>query len=238
MRHLVGSLLVALLFACSSGEDPASSGIPVTDGSRDPSARVGGGRVGEAPQETGPKVVFLGDSITAGLHLPADQAYPAVLQRRLREEGLPFRLVNAGISGDTSAGGVRRLDWLLKQEPDLLVVQLGANDGLRGQPVEEIEKNLRDIVTRAKARGARVLVLGMRIPPNYGVEYTESFAALYETVSNDLEVGFVPFFMESVAGYAEWNLEDELHPSAEGHERLADGLMVQLRELLGELSAE
>ena len=183
----------------------------------------------EEPGDDLCRVVFLGDSITAGLHLSSELAFPAVVQRLCTEAGAPFHLTNAGISGDTSAGGLRRIDWLLKQDPDLVVVELGGNDGLRGQPLEEIEKNLRELVTRIQAHGSRVLLCGMRIPTNYGDEYAEGFAQLYERLASELETGFVPFFMEGVAGHPEWNLEDELHPNAGGHERLARRLLPQVK---------
>ncbi|MHC4845645.1 MAG: GDSL-type esterase/lipase family protein [Planctomycetota bacterium] len=113
-------------------------------------------------------MIFLGDSLTAGFGLAAEDSFPAVLQRRLEEEGLPIRMVNAGVSGDTSRGGLNRVDWLLGQEPDVLVVALGGNDGLRAQPVENLRDNLREIVTRAQDAGAEVLLLGVELPPNYG----------------------------------------------------------------------
>src|SRR5262245_44192828 len=124
-----------------------------------------------------PLVVFFGDSITAGLHLDPSEAFPAVVQRRLAAEGHPFRLVNAGVSGDTSAGGLRRIDWVLKQAPEVLVLELGGNDGLRGQAVGEIEARLRQIVERARAAGVRVVLLGVRLPPSLGREYVAEFEA-------------------------------------------------------------
>jgi acyl-CoA thioesterase-1 len=180
----------------------------------------------------GPKVAFLGDSISAGLHLAADQAFPAVLQRKLAEHGLTFDLVNAGVSGDTSAGGLRRVDWLLKQHPRVIVIELGGNDGLRGIPVAVTEQNLRAIVTKIRQAGAAVLLLGMRIPPSVGVAYAEQFAAIYPRLATELGVAFVPFFMEGVAGVPELNLEDGIHPTAAGHERIAAGLVEPLQKLL------
>lgn len=168
-----------------------------------------------------PLVVFLGDSISAGLHLSADEAFPAVLQRDLAAAGHPFRLVNAGVSGDTSAGGLRRIDWILKQSPDVLVVELGGNDGLRGQDVAGVESNLRAIVTRAQDAGARVVLLGMQIPTSYGADYAGEFASLYSRIAQDLGVAFVPDFLAGVGGVPEMTLEDGLHPTAAGHKRLA-----------------
>jgi acyl-CoA thioesterase I len=174
-----------------------------------------------ARAEEGPLVVFLGDSLTAGFGLAEDQAYPAVLDRRLDAEGTPVRVLNAGVSGDTTAGGVARLDWILKQKPDVVVVGLGANDGLRGLDLDQTEKNLREIVRRAKASGARVLLLGMMIPPNYGPEYTERFREMYPEISEDMDVPLVPFLLEGVGGVTDLNQSDGIHPTAKGHELVA-----------------
>lgn len=185
-----------------------------------------------------PRVVVLGDSIAAGLHLPADAAFPAVLQRELARRGKPFELVNAGVSGDTSAGGLRRVDWVLSQKPDVLVVELGANDGLRGQRVESIESNLRAIVRRAKERGVRVLLLGVRLPPSLGSDYVASFEALYARVAESEDVAFVPFFMEDVGGVTEMTLEDGIHPNRAGHERIAQNVAGELEALLASVEQD
>jgi acyl-CoA thioesterase I len=180
----------------------------------------------------GPLVVFLGDSLTAGLGLAEEQAFPALVAQQLREAGTPIRMVNAGVSGDTSAGGLRRLPWLLRQRPDVLVVGLGANDGLRGLPLAEVEANLREIVRLSGEAGARVLLLGMRIPPNYGGDYAGGFAAVYERVAEDLDVPLVPFLLEGVGGDPDLNLPDGLHPNPEGQERVAGNVLPYLREVL------
>ena len=180
-----------------------------------------------------PLVVFLGDSVCAGYGLDPEAAFPAILRRRLADAGSPFRLVNAGVSGDTTAGGLSRLAWLLKQKPDVLVVELGANDALRGRPLTLVEENLRRIIDRALKSSCRVLLLGMRIPPSYGPEYTEGFAALYERLGALENVAYVPFFMNGVGGVPELNLPDGIHPTARGHEKLADNVEPALRALLG-----
>ena len=178
-----------------------------------------------------PLVVFLGDSLTAGLGLEEDQAYPAVVASRLDELGEPIRVINAGVSGDTSAGGLRRLGWLLRQQPAVIVVGLGANDGLRGLPVEDTERNLREIVRRSREAGARVLLLGMKIPPNYG-DYAAQFTALYPRIAADLDVPLVPFLLEGVGGEADLNLPDGIHPNAEGQEKVAGTVLPYLRPLV------
>jgi acyl-CoA thioesterase I len=177
-------------------------------------------------------VIFLGDSLTAGLGLPADQAYPALLERQLRADGLPVRVLNAGVSGDTSAGGLRRLRWLLAQHPAVVVVGLGANDGLRGAAVAEIESNLSQIVTQARRAGAEVLLLGMQIPPNYGPDYTSAFAAVYPRVARTLYVPLVPFLLAGVGGDPELNQPDGIHPTAAGHVKVAANVKPYLEDLL------
>lgn len=184
-----------------------------------------------------PRVVFLGDSLTAGYTLEESEAFPAQVQRLLEADGLPFEAVNAGVSGDTSAGGLRRLPWLLRQDPDLLVVELGANDGLRGLPLEETEKNLRQIIEGARGAGAEVLLLGMMIPPNYGPEYSQGFAALFPRLAEEMDVDLMPFLLEGVAGQEDLNLPDGIHPTAEGHLVVAKALYPYLASAVRELPA-
>lgn len=179
-----------------------------------------------------PLVVFLGDSLAAGFDLPSDQAFPAVLEASLRGTATPFRLANAGVSGDTSAGGLRRLDWLLKQKPRVVVIELGANDGLRGQPLDALANNLRAIVARVRAANAVPLLLGMRVPTSLGTPYSEAFAALYPALAEELDVPFVPELLAGVGGVPNLNLPDGIHPTAEGHRRLADNVRPALIRLL------
>jgi acyl-CoA thioesterase I len=185
-----------------------------------------------APLPGSPLVVFLGDSLTAGLGLPADQAYPSLLARALAADGSGVRVINAGVSGDTTAGGVRRLRWLLAQRPAVVVVGLGGNDALRGQPVGEIERNLRAIVTQVRQAGAQVLLLGMQIPPNYGPDYTSAFAAIYPRVAGDLHVPLVPFLLAGVGGIADLNQADGIHPTAAGQVKVAANVKPYLERLL------
>jgi acyl-CoA thioesterase-1 len=180
-----------------------------------------------------PLVVFLGDSLTAGLGLDEDQAYPAILDRQLREAGTPARVINAGVSGDTTAGGLSRLNWLLGQHPDVLVLGLGANDGLRGLPLTQVESNLREIIRRSKASGARVLLLGMRIPPNYG-PYADQLAALYPRLAEELDVPLVPFLLDKVGGIRSLNQADGIHPTAQGQEIVARNVLPYLEKMLAE----
>lgn len=177
-------------------------------------------------------VVALGDSLTAGQGVAADEAYPALLEARLRREGYAYRVVNAGVSGDTSAGGLRRVDWVLRSRPDVVIVALGANDGLRGLPVDALRDNLEAVVGRVRAAGARVLLVGMRVPPNYGADYARDFAAVFPTVARRLDVRLAPFLLEGVAGEAQLNQADGIHPTPEGQRIMAERLWPHLRPLL------
>jgi acyl-CoA thioesterase-1 len=225
-------LTMASLMGCGDSE-PESTPEPATfgDGGARPESA---GPTPDAVQvpEDAPMVLVLGDSIAAGLHLPRERAFPAALQRQMAAAGQPFHLVNAGVSGDTSAGGLARLDWLLQQQPDVLIVELGANDGLRGVKVSATEQNLREILTRTQAAGPKILLLGVRIPPSMGPDYSEAFAGIYTRLAQELEVELVPFFMQGVAGVPALNLPDELHPTAEGHELIASNVAAGLSKLL------
>jgi len=181
-----------------------------------------------------PRVVFLGDSLTAGLGVDASEAFPALVGNTLKEQSRPVEVVNAGVSGDTTAGGLRRLDWLLKQKPDVVVVGLGGNDGLRGLDVKASEENLRQIVRKSQQAGARVVLLGMLIPPNYGPEYVESFRAIYPRLAKETGVELVPFLLEGVGGDPRLNQPDGIHPTAEGHRIVAQNVLPHLRNVLPE----
>jgi len=177
-------------------------------------------------------IVVLGDSLTAGLGVTPDEAYPALIGQRLAREGFGYRVVNAGVSGDTTAGGRARLDWVLGVRPEIVVVALGANDGLRGQPVSAMRDNLVAIVGRVRTSGARVLLAGMRVPPNYGLAYASSFAAVFQEVAQRTGVALMPFLLDGVAGNPSLNQADGIHPNAAGHRVIADRLWPYLRPLL------
>jgi acyl-CoA thioesterase I len=179
-----------------------------------------------------PLVIFLGDSLTAGYGLPADAAFPALVADLSREKGRPMSFVNAGVSGDTTSGGLDRVGWLLGQKPDLLVVGLGVNDAFRGQPIDRIEANLRAIVAQAKAAGSRVLLLGMRVPTNYGPEYTEAFAAIYPRVAKAEKVSLMPFLLDGVGGHPDLNLDDGIHPNRLGQQLVATNVLVYVERAL------
>jgi acyl-CoA thioesterase-1 len=227
-------LLLAGITACGSEARPSELEAPAREAAArereraEPSAPVPDVDV---PADA-PLVVFLGDSVSAGLHVDPKASYPADVQRLLAADA-PFRLVNAGVSGDTSAGGLRRLDWLLKQEPDVLVLELGGNDGLRGQPPKEIEARLRQAIERAQAAGVGVLLLGVRLPPSLGPDYVREFADIYPRLAEELHCAYVPFFMEGAASPGGMQA-DGLHPTRQGHERIAARVAPALRAVLEE----
>jgi acyl-CoA thioesterase-1 len=182
------------------------------------------------------RIVILGDSLTAGLGLPPEQAYPTLLQQRLDASDLPFEIVNAGVSGDTSAGGLRRLDWSLDGDVDVLVVALGGNDALRGLPAEELQRNLAQIIEQARDRGIEVVLAGMEAPRNYGPAYTSAFRRVYPHLAETYEVALVPFLLDGVAGVPAMNQRDGIHPSAEGARKVADNVWTVLEPVARRLA--
>lgn len=185
-----------------------------------------------APQTTQGTLVFLGDSLTAGLGLAKEQAFPALIEARLAAEGRPWKVVNAGISGDTTAGGVARLDWIYKQKVDVLFVCLGANDGLRGIPVAETERNLRVILDRARKEGSRVVLAGMQLPENYGRDYRAAFMGIFPVLAKDYGIPLLPFLLEGVAMDPKLNQADGIHPNAKGARRVAETVWDTLKPVL------
>ena len=181
-------------------------------------------------------MIALGDSLTAGLGLLEQQAYPALLQKKIDADGYQFEVVNAGVSGDTSAGGLRRLDWALEGDARVLIVALGANDGLRGLSVGEMKKNLAGIIEQAKERKVVVILAGMEAPPNYGPEYTASFRQAFQDVAREQRVLFIPFLLAGVAGQATLNQGDGIHPTSEGAAVVAETVWRVLRPVLDQMS--
>lgn len=163
-----------------------------------------------------PRIVFLGDSLSAGLGLPREESVPSLIQARLNAAGYRYEVINAGVSGDTSAGGLNRLDWSLAGNVDILVIELGANDGLRGLPVAQLRRNLHDIITRAKQRNIIVILTGMEAPPNYGFAYISEFRQVFRDLASEHHVLFIPFYLEGVAGISSLNQGDGIHPNSAG----------------------
>ena len=195
-------------------------------------------RLDERNRSNFPRLVTLGDSLTAGFGLGPDQAYPARLQDRLDAGGYQIQVVNAGVSGDTSAGGLRRLEWALDGDVELLVVALGGNDGLRGLPVDQMKNNLARIITEAEARDVEILLAGMEAPPNFGYAYTDAFREVFYTLAHEYDVVFVPFLLEGVAGVPDLNQRDGIHPNAEGAARVADHLWPAVESLVRRVAAD
>ena len=177
-------------------------------------------------------IVAFGDSLTAGFGVAPAESYPGQLERRLATAGYRYRVVNAGVSGDTTAGALRRVDWALRAHPDVAIVVLGANDGLRGQDLRGARGNLEEIVARFQAAGARVLLGGMRLPPNYGRAYADDFRRMYETVARERRAALIPFFLDGVAADPRLNLPDGIHPTAEGYRLIVERLWPHLEPLL------
>jgi acyl-CoA thioesterase I len=217
----LGLALLALV-ACERGGDPAAQA-----------------QQGSAPAllpdviDDRPKILALGDSLTAGNGLLETEAYPAALQRMIDADGYEFEVVNGGASGDTSAGGLRRLDWLMTDDVAVVIVALGANDGLRGLPPEQMKRNLAQIIERAQERGAAVVLAGMEAPPNYGEDYAAGYRRVFFDLSREHRVaGFVPFLLTGVAGVSQLNQADGIHPTAQGSFKMAETVYVALQPVL------
>ena len=178
-------------------------------------------------------VLVVGDSISAALGLDTREGWVSLLQKRLDEGGLQYRVVNASISGDTSAGGLSRLPALLAQHsPQVVIIELGGNDGLRGQAPAQLQQNLASIALKSREAGARVLLLGMQLPPNYGQRYTQAFAQVYKDVASSQQLAWVPFFLEGVGGVPGMMQADGIHPTTQAQQRLLDNVWPSLEPLL------
>jgi acyl-CoA thioesterase-1 len=218
MRHQIVQIfaVAGLVFAvaCSSASDISS--VPAAGAA--------------ATVET---IVVLGDSLAAGYGLDRTEAFPALLQRKVNEAGLKFQVVNAGVSGDTSAGGLRRLDWLLKRPVDVLVIELGGNDGLRGLSAAALKKNLQSIIERARVKypEVKIVLAGMKMPANFG-DYAMQFERVYSELAKEQNVALVPFLLEGVGGRPAMNLPDGIHPTAEGQKVLAENVWRVLKPVL------
>lgn len=210
---LCAAVLLLILPACSRVDEADAHRAPGIDAAAASASTL----TAAEPAASGrPRIVFLGDSLTAGFGLERAQSVPSLVQARLDEEGYGYEVVNAGVSGDTSAGGLRRLDWSLDGDVRVLVVELGANDGLRGLPVADLKKNLTTVIESAQARGIKVLLTGMEAPPNYGPSYTSEFRQVYRDLARLPGVTFMPFYLEGVAGNPALNIRDGIHPNPEG----------------------
>ena len=219
-------MLVAI--SCRGSEQaPDESGSSVGSGSS-----VVGSGLSQRTNTSSPRIVALGDSLTAGLGVAREDSYPALLQQKLKESGQAMEVVNAGVSGDTSADGLRRASWALEGDVRLLILALGANDGLRGLPARQMKDNLQGVIHRARQRGIPILLVGMEAPPNYGEQYTRDFRQVFQDLARENKVALVPFLLEGVAGVAELNQSDGIHPTRAGAARIADHLWPAVEQMI------
>ena len=228
-------LLCGLLLAagCRSGDAPDSTSPDTTTSAAPPSATPPDSASSQHA-DSEPTVLVLGNSIAAGYGLTEEEAFPALLQNKIDSLGWQINVVNGGLSGETTAGGLRRLSWLLRQPVDVLVVELGGNDGLRGTPLDATRRNLATIIDTARAQqpGVRILLAGMQIPPNLGAQYAQQFRALYPALAEEKNVELVPFLLEGVGGRPALNQADGIHPTAEGQRRVAENVWAELKPIL------
>jgi acyl-CoA thioesterase-1 len=201
-------------------------------------ARVGSDRAASAWADA-PVVLFLGTSLTAGYGLDVELAYPALIQYEIDAAGLDYRVVNAGVSGETSAGGLRRIDWLLREPVAVLVLELGANDGLRGLDPGAMKRNLAEIIARVRAAypAVRVVIAGMEAPPNFGRSYTTAFRSVFRDLARETDAALIPFLLDGVGGVLALNQADGIHPTAKGHEVVAVSVWSVLGPVLAEQAA-
>jgi acyl-CoA thioesterase I len=217
LRYIAYSCLIAVLFSCERPrEEPSVNNRPTR------------------PSVKRPSVVFLGTSLTAGYGIDPEKAYPALIQQKIDSAGLEYGVVNAGVSGETSAGARRRIDWVLQDPPAVLVVETGANDGLRGLPADSLRANIQAILDRAKALRPppKLVLIGMRMPPNYGQAYTKSFETLYADLARANGAALVPFLLQGVGGIAALNQQDGVHPTVEGQRFMAETVWKVLEPVL------
>ena len=185
-------------------------------------------------QDQPKRIVFFGDSITAGYGIPIESAFPALIQKKIEEADLDYQVINAGLSGETTAGGLNRIDWILRSKPDVFVLELGGNDGLRGLSMEESEKNLKAMIDKVRKANpkAEIILAGMQIPPNLGQEYTSKFKSLFPDVAKEMNTKLIPFLLEGVGGDPKLNLSDGIHPNQKGHEIVAETVWEYLKPML------
>lgn len=226
MRTLVKIFLlnlILIIFVQCKNQNEVGEGQKETQGSETKAA--------DAAQKM---ILFYGNSITAGYGLDLSEAFPALIQKKIDSLDLNYKVINAGVSGETSSAGLNRLDWVLKQKVDIFVLELGANDGLRGIKLEETKRNLQGIIDKVKAENPQVKIVlaGMEMPPSMGKEYTMEFRQMYKDLASENKVYFIPFLLEGVGGEPTLNLPDGIHPTAEGHQLLSENVWKVLKGIL------
>ena len=218
------SFLIFLLVACNNGQKQADQDVAKNEAPKDTTKA--------ASRKT---ILFFGNSLTAGYGLEDPlQAFPALIQKRIDSLGMSYTVVNAGVSGETSSGGNSRIDWILKQPVDVFILELGANDGLRGIPFEETEKNLQSIIDKVKAKNkdVKIILAGMLVPPNMGPDYTKAFRELFPELAKKNKTPFIPFILEGVAGEEKLNQGDGIHPTVEGHKIVMENVWKVMKDVL------
>ena len=222
MKGYIATAVVVLCFVLACNDNKTS------DGQKNGSAKNADSAV------TKKTIVFFGNSLTAGYGLSPSEAFPAIIQNKIDSLGLPYKVINAGVSGETSSGGNGRIDWILKQPLDVFVLELGANDGLRGIPLSETKKSLQSIIDKVKAKypEAKLVLAGMQIPPNMGVTYTTEFRNIYPDLAKKNAAMLIPFLLEGVGGDLKLNQQDGIHPTAEGHHIVAENVWRMLEQVL------
>ena len=240
-------ILTLLLFlvatgGCESQQSNAPSDAVAENANQNNATDSSTPVIEEAPSETtvvssANNVLIFGDSITAGYGLDEEQAFPALLQDKLDQLGWDFNVINGGLSGDTSAGGLRRINWMLREPIDVLVLELGGNDGLRGTSPQVTKQNLQAIIDEVRSQNddVRIILAGMQIPPNLGQEYTTQFRDVFPSLAEENDADLIPFLLENVGGIPELNLPDGIHPTAEGHQIVAENVWKVLKPVLSSL---
>ena len=214
-------VVITLLFSCTDNETTVDSN----------KNNSGKDSVTVVKKKT---IVVFGNSLTAGYGLTPSEAFPAIIQKKIDSLGLPYQVINAGVSGETSSGGNTRIDWILREPVDIFILELGANDGLRGILLSETKKNLQSIIDKVKAKNpaAKLILAGMQIPPNMGQSYATEFRDIFTDLASKNEMTLIPFLLEGVGGETNLNQEDGIHPTAEGHHIVAQNVWRHLKELL------
>lgn len=225
VRYTICFLLLSttIFWSCSSGEQQSNE-TSVTAPSSEETSK----------ESSAPVILFFGNSITAGYQLDMKDAFPAIIQHRLDSLGYSYRVINAGLSGETSAAGLNRIDWVLQTIPDIFVLELGANDGLRGLDLDETKKNLKGIIAKVREANpeVKVVLAGMEVPPNLGNDYTSKFRNMFKQIAEEEKTELIPFLLNDVAGIPELNLNDGIHPTSAGHQIVADNVWPVLKPLL------
>jgi acyl-CoA thioesterase-1 len=224
-KRLMGLFVLSLVLLSCGNRENKSNTDKILDSTDQKTASVATGQK---------NILFFGTSLTAGYGLDPTEAYPALIQNRIDSLQMPYKVINGGLSGETSAGGKGRIDWLLKQRVDIFVLELGANDGLRGLPVSQTIKNLQAIIDRVKAKypDAKMVLAGMQVPPNMGAKYAADFKNMFPDLAKKNQMALIPFLLDKVGGVPSLNQADGIHPTAEGDKILAENVWVVLKDLL------